>query len=154
MTDPALEIKIQLHTVCLAMLQQSIDTLERAMADAQAAANDETKSSAGDKYETGRAMMQAEKDKYARQLATALANRHLLETINPKERRQQVRAGSLVRTNEGLYYFSAPLGKITLEGKVYFALSMASPLGQALLEKKAGAEVKFQGRRIVVEGVW
>lgn len=154
MTDPALEIKIQLHALCLAQLQQTIDTLERAMADVQAAANDETKSSAGDKYETGRAMMQAEKDKYALQLATALANRHLLEAIKPEERRQQVEAGSLVSTNEGRYYFSAPLGKITLEGKVYFALSLAAPLGQVLLGKKAGAEVRFQGRRIVVEGVW
>lgn len=154
MTDPALEIKIQLHTVCLAMLQQSIDTLERAMADAQAAANEETKSSVGDKYETGRAMMQAEKDKYARQLATTLASLRLLETINPQEGHQRVEAGSLVRTNEGLYYFSAPLGKVALDGEMFFALSLASPLGQALLGKQAGEEVLFQARKVVVVELW
>ena len=59
MIDPNFKIKPHLHARCLMQLQLSIDTLERAMADVQAAANEETKSSAWDKYETGRAVMQA-----------------------------------------------------------------------------------------------
>lgn len=148
------DLKIRLHACCLEQLKQSIDSLERAMADAQAAANEETRSSAGDKYETGRAMMQAEKDKYARQLAAAMANRRLLETLQPEQARRRVEAGSLVRTNEGMYFFSAPLGKVEMDGKIFFALSMSSPLGQALLGKQAGEKVKFQGREVAVEVVW
>ena len=42
-------------------LQQKLARLEDMMKNAQAEANKETKSSAGDKYETGRSMMQLEK---------------------------------------------------------------------------------------------
>ncbi|WP_258539158.1 hypothetical protein [Chitinophaga oryzae] len=47
---------------------QRIAVTQRAMDEAQAAANQESKSSVGDKYETARAMSHMEKDMHARQL--------------------------------------------------------------------------------------
>ena len=45
------------------MLEQKIKIAEESISCIQEARNNETKSSAGDKYETSRAMMQAELDK-------------------------------------------------------------------------------------------
>ena len=59
--------------------------------------------------------------------------------------------GSLVTTNEGVYYFSVSLGKVLLDGQLFFALSMASPIGKALAGRKAGDEVLFMGRKIRIE---
>lgn len=56
-------MKEQICESILRMLEQKIKTVQQSIASIQEARNNETKSSAGDKYETGRAMMQAELDK-------------------------------------------------------------------------------------------
>jgi sortase (surface protein transpeptidase) len=56
-------LKTRLHSLCVSYVGQRIETAQRAIAIAQASANEETKSSAGDKYETGRAMAQLEIEK-------------------------------------------------------------------------------------------
>ena len=52
------------------------------MVNAQEAANEEGKSSVGDKYETGRAMMQIERDKAAQQLDEALKLKNIIDQIS------------------------------------------------------------------------
>lgn len=143
-------MKKELHQACLAELQTRIDRIRLAVEEIQAAANEETKSSAGDKYETGRAMMQQEKDKMAHQLAVNISWKNQLALLNPSEAKEEVAIGSLVITQEGKYYLSIPLGKLKLAGQVYFAISLASPIGKALLNKKAGDKIVFQGRKISI----
>ena len=63
----ALDLKKGLYTEVSRLLTEKIRVAETAMQAAQASANEETKSSAGDKYETGRAMAQNDRDMYARQ---------------------------------------------------------------------------------------
>ena len=55
--------KKEIQSLCVHRLQQQLCRLEEMMNHAQEEANKETKSSAGDKYETGRSMMQLEKEK-------------------------------------------------------------------------------------------
>lgn len=143
-------MKKELHQVCLAELQTRIDRIRLAVEEIQAAANEETKSSAGDKFETGRAMMQQEKDKMAHQLAINVSWKNQLNLLNPAETKEVVAIGSLVITQEGKYYLSIPLGKLKLTGQTYFAISLASPIGKALLNKKAGDEIVFQQRKISI----
>lgn len=149
-----LDFKISLHQACLQRVQQAIALALKAMEDAQNAANQETKSSVGDKYETGRAMMQLEKEKYAQQLVQAQDLYQQLERLNPQQQSTQIQLGSLIRSNEGLYYLSVSLGKLIHEGKTVFVLSAISPLGQVLLGKKAGEKIVFQGRNISILELW
>ena len=142
--------KIALHQACLERIDQRIALANQAMEDIQNSANQETKSSAGDKYETGRAMMQQEKDKQATQLAQALELRQQLEHIDPAQSFEEIRAGSLMMTNEGYYYLTVSLGKIILEQKTVYVLSAASPLGQALLRRRVGDKIQFQQRTIQI----
>lgn len=143
-------MKKELHQACLAELQTRIDRIRLAVEEIQAAANEETKSSAGDKFETGRAMMQQEKDKMAHQLAINVSWKNQLNLLNPAETKEVVAIGSLVITKEGKYYLSIPLGKLKLAGQTYFAISLASPIGKALLNKKAGDEIVFQQRKVSI----
>ena len=142
--------KIALHQACLERIDQRIALANQAMEDIQNSANQETKSSAGDKYETGRAMMQQEKDKQAIQLAQALELRQQLEHIDPAQSFEEIRAGSLMMTNEGYYYLTVSLGKIILEQKTVYVLSAAAPLGQALLRRRVGDKIQFQQRTIQI----
>ena len=143
-------IKTKLYEHCLAQAAQSIVTARAALEAAQEAGNTETKSSAGDKYETGRAMMQAEQERHKAQLLKAIELKNRLAQIRPDHSSETAGPGSLVITNHGKFYLSAGLGKVKLEGAVYFAVSPESPLGHALKGRKKGEQFIFQGRNYAV----
>jgi transcription elongation GreA/GreB family factor len=147
-------VKISLHQTCLSLLNEKITTLKRNIKDAQQAASEDTKSSAGDKFETSREMIKQEIDKQVDLLSKTEKMEMLLKQIKPGAKLDQVAFGSLVKTNEGMYFFSVSLGKVMVEGKPYFVISLASPIGKALLEKRVGDKLEFMGREILVEGIW
>ena len=62
------DLKKKLYDLCIAYVQGRMDEAKLAIDEAQKASNDDTKSSAGDKYETGREMMQQETDRNMAQL--------------------------------------------------------------------------------------
>ena len=64
-------IKEELFKHCLNYVEECINTAQLAIEDARSSANDDTKSSAGDKFETGREMMQQEIDRNRKQLEEA-----------------------------------------------------------------------------------
>lgn len=113
------------------------------MEAAQEAANSEEKSSAGDKYETGRAMAQLERDRHAQLLAEALKLNQDLDRLNIDKPYATVQPGSLVITNRGAFFISISAGKLTLNGTDYFAVSPASPIAVMLAGRKVGDVVTF-----------
>ncbi len=147
------EIKLQLYARCLAFVNQRIETARNAMEAAQEAANSETKSSAGDKYETGRAMAQRERDMSAAQLAEALKLKKDLEQINVEAIYESAQRGSLVMTDQGNFFISISAGKLIIENTDYFAVSPASPVGAGLNHHKVGEEVSFNNRKYRIKAV-
>ena len=126
-------IKISLHKECIDRLSERIKGIRDALTDAQQAANQETKSSAGDKHETGRAMMQLETEKLGVQLQEVRLEQEKLQRIRADRRCQTVEPGALVITDKLRLYFAISAGKIILESGEYFALSTQTPLGKAAL---------------------
>lgn len=146
-------IKPKLYARCLAYVQERILTATEAMQAAQESANSESKSSAGDKYETGRAMAQLERDRHAQLLADAKRMLADLEKINPGITTSVVVPGSLVRTSRGTFFLAISAGKLTLDGADYFAVSVASPIGALLLGKRVGEVVMFNKMGYEVVGL-
>ena len=146
--------KVRLHQICIEQLEKKIASLERTIRDTQKAAQAEPKSSAGDKFETTREMMKQEMDKNGVQLSQAREMFSHLQQLDPHVKQDRVSYGSLVITNEGNYYFCVSMGKIPMGDQPHFALSMASPIGKALRNRKAGEEVAFMGRKIRIEKVF
>jgi transcription elongation GreA/GreB family factor len=146
-------IKEQLYTKLLLIAQQRVSDLELIIKEAQHAANNETKSSAGDKHETGRAMAQLETEKLTNQLGEALKLTELLHRINPKERHQLIGLGTLVITNNGNFFISASLGKIEYEEQIYFAISAVSPIGKILATKKEKETFSFNNRTYTISSI-
>ncbi|CCH55665.1 hypothetical protein BN8_04943 [Fibrisoma limi BUZ 3] len=139
----AYTVKLRLFAQCQTYVEQRIETAQKAMEAAQESANSESKSSAGDKYETGRAMAQIERDRHAQQLAEALKVKKELEQLSVEKPVTTVQPGSLVTTSRGAFFLSISAGKITLDGVDYFAISPASPIGSKLLGKAPGDELTF-----------
>lgn len=147
------DLKPQLHAACLAFVEQRIHTCQAAIDAAQESANSETKSSAGDKYETGRAMAQNERDRNAVQLHEARQLLGELQRIDPLRACDAVRPGALVSTSLGRFYVSISAGKLTVDGQDYFAVSAAAPVAQALSGRRAGESATFNGKTIRIEAV-
>lgn len=147
------DIKETLYRLCLNFMEQRIQTAEVALQQAREASNDDTKSSAGDKYETSREMMQQDIDRNKRLLMDAQENLRLLKVIEVNHDSEIVKHGSLVYTNNGAFYISVSAGQLTVDGKAIFAISPSSPIGKLLLDKKKGDAFSFNDRKFVVEAV-
>lgn len=135
------------------LIDSKIESLSQAIEAAKEARNNETKSSVGDKYETGRAMVQMELEKHQAQRAQALQLKTTLTRIDIQKSHAQVRPGSFVSTNQGNYFLAIPFGKIEADGETVICLSMASPLGKMLAGKSEGARFSFQGKELVIQSI-
>lgn len=145
-----LAVKKSLYELCEQYVDKKISQAQKGIDDAQKSANSETKSSAGDKYETGRAMMHLEKEKYARQLSESIQLKGALSGINFSKRYEIVQSGALVQTSNGFFFMSISAGKLQLNGQIYFAMSIASPIAQVLKGMKEGETIPFRGRDITI----
>ena len=139
--------KIRLYKMCLAKIEKSIQAAQEALDAAIAAGNEETKSSVGDKYETGRAMAQMEQDKNRSILSKAIILKNKLLQLNPEKNYDKIEVGALVITDGGSYYISTSIGKIILNEKVYYAISAEAPLAKVLLGKIKNDTVIFQNKK-------
>lgn len=147
------ETKRQLHEACVADVEKRIGTLRDILRGIDESRTSETKSSVGDKYETGRSMLHQEEAKSHRQLAQALQLRQELERIDPARPSSRVEPGSLVVTSRGVYYVAIGLGKWKLNQQLYYCISVQSPIGEKLLRKQAGEAIEFNGTVIRIEAV-
>ena len=144
------DLKLKLYKRCLEIIDSRISTCREAIRQAQEAANEETKSSAGDKYETGRAMMQLDIEKNSTQLNEALKQKAVLDRIAPQQIHEAVRPGSLVFTDQGNFFIAISVGMLELEGVQYAVVSENSPIGSVLLGLKAGAQFTFGNKRYTI----
>ncbi|AZI67527.1 hypothetical protein EIB71_07560 [Kaistella daneshvariae] len=135
-----------------AKLSEKIENLERLIADTRAA-NNETKSSMGDKYETSREMVQQEINNLQIQLNENLKARNSLQIINVNPH-QNVGLGSLVETDKGLFYIAVSLGEISFQKQKIFLISPESPLAKALSGNKTGDTISLNGNVQIIKNIW
>lgn len=150
---PDIAIKRQLLNQCKAYVDLRIITAKQSMDYAQQAANEEGKSSAGDKYETGRAMMQIERDKAAQQLEEALKLKSIVNYINPDIHHHKVMQGSLVITNSKKIFIAIGIGKMDVEGVSYLVVAPTAPIGKALIGLNVNSRITFNKELIVIQEI-
>lgn len=145
--------KPQLLSHLQAQLAEKTSAIQADIASTLSARNTDTKSSAGDKHEVGRAMIQQELDQQEAQLAKLHALQQELARVPMQRIFDHVAFGSLVTTDQGLYFIAIGLGQVDMRGESCFAVSLASPIGQALKGKRFGDVVDFNGRKFLVQGI-
>ncbi len=153
MGEVALSLKLELHQRCLNYIDSCIDNVQQAINEAIQSGNNETKSSAGDKHETGRALLQLEQEKNTKQLIDLLALKEKLIRIDPRHSATTIGVGSIVITTNGNFYIAIAAGKFEIEGKIYFAISPFSPIAVKLLSKASTACIEMNGRQYEIVSV-
>lgn len=137
-------LKQDLFKQCSAYVAQKFATIQKQIHDVQEGLTSETKSSAGDKHETGRAMLQLEREKLGHQLADIEKTKENLHKIDPTSTSKSVVLGSVVFSTEANYYIGISAGVLTVDGQSFFAISPNTPIGLLLMGKKPGDHVYFK----------
>lgn len=148
-----MNLKQELYKECEAFVNKRLKTIEEIISSNRKALQSETKSSAGDKHETGRAMLQLEMEKAGQQLNGIRQMKEALAKIDVSKTSKIAHLGSIVETNGVNYFLSVSIGQITVSRKRYFAISIFSPIGKLLLGKKEKEVVFFNNNKIVVNTI-
>jgi hypothetical protein len=127
-------------------LDQRMQTSLDAMNAAQESANGESKSSAGDKYETSRAMGHLDRDMHARMYQQTREERKLVERIDESIIFKKGALGALISTSMGDFFLSVSIGQVKIDEKPIMIISPQSPIGALLMGKTAGDSFSFRGK--------
>jgi len=149
-----IEFKNKLKEICRSLIQQRMEATKLAMQHAQEAANTEEKSSAGDKYETSRAMSHLEKDMHSKQLAEIVKELGLLHAVGVNKICQVVEPGAFVECAHVSFFIVAGIGKQIVDSKEIYFLSPQAPLAKMLYNKKAGDRFMFNQTEAEIVGVY
>ncbi|WP_449401216.1 hypothetical protein [Chryseobacterium wanjuense] len=131
---------------------EKIRNFENLIAETRTSNND-TKSSMGDKYETGREMLQQEINNLQRQLNEALNQQALIQKIT-SEPSPKVQNGALVKTNKGLFYIAASIGEIVVDNQKIMTVSIESPLVKAMNGLRKGQFFSINNIKQTIEEIW
>lgn len=145
-----MSLKLRLYRQCQNMLKERLVVVRKTISDIQAALESETKSSAGDKHETGRAMLQIEREKAGQQLAEIQKQFDILNKINPKIEQSTIALGSIVYTTKSNYFLGISAGELRAGEDTFFAVSMATPIAKLLLSKSEGETVRFRDEELTI----
>ena len=147
------ELKQQLYILCGEYLANKEEVIKKLMNDAQDAANEDTKSSAGDKYETGREVMQQEVELNRTRLNELNKFKLALDMIKADQKNDTAIPGALVQTSNGSYYIAISVGQLKQNGNTYYSISIESPIGAKMRGLKAGEQFMLNGRNFVIESI-
>ena len=142
--------KSQLYAFCEAYIEDRLSRIQKNIGDVQHSLTAETKSSAGDKHETGRAMLQLEREKLGSQLAEAENQRRLLLRVPVKGSSEKITLGTRIKTSQHEYYLAISAGCCKVGDSEVFCISPGSPIGRLLMGKSKGDTLEFQGNKIKI----
>lgn len=149
-----LETKENLYLQCVHFVDKRFNTIQNTINEIQESLTSETKSSAGDKHETGRAMLQLEREKAGNQLAEIQKIKENLSKINSSNTFKKIGLGSVVYTNKSNYFIAISAGELKVKNEVFYAISPNTPIGQLLIGKTVDDVVIFRDQKFKIEQVF
>lgn len=124
-------------------LKDKKESLQKHIKQLSDDAQNDAKSSAGDKHETALSMMQLEQEKLNQKLKETLQTIEILEKIDFNSVKNIITVGTLVATKDCYFLLGVAYPQAIIDQKAVFFISPQSPLGQVMLFKKAEDEIRF-----------
>lgn len=146
-------LKAALVDHCLSVLMNRAASADKQLQDLKEDLQGESKSSAGDKHETGRAMVQLEMEKLADQRKDLQLKLDQWSKIDFSKEGNRIETGSLVITDSGTFLIAIALGSIEFDNGAVVVLSPQSPLGIKLMGKMPEDQVEVNGRKFTISAV-
>lgn len=149
----SVELKQELLEHCNKQVQNRYSKIKKVIADIEESMLEESKSSSGDKHETGRAMLQIDRENAGRQLQEIEKVVQLMKKIDIKATSDYARLGSLVFTNKFTYFISISIGNVSIDNVDYLCVALNSPVGLLLSGKKKGGNFNLNGITYSIKNV-
>lgn len=124
-------------------LSDKVSTLKQAMDELIADSSNDSKSTAGDKHETARAMMQIELQNLGRNVKVFEDSLQACERIGLQDARKVVSPGSLILLDDQWIFLIGPGVPEIVEGLSISFISTGSPLSKVLMGKVSGEIVEL-----------
>ena len=127
--------KLDVISELLSQLNNKLKFLNQNLESAIISRNSDTKSSAGDKFETSREMAQIE----IRKLETEIlkAQQYIQDLQENK--------ADLIITETEVFLISIPFGKITINSKTIYCISNSAPIAKHLLNTEISTGFNYRG---------
>ena len=149
--------EIQLKTELLEYCQRQVDLrysrIKQTITNIEESLLEESKNSSGDKHETGRAMLQIDRENAGKQLHEVEKVVEILKKIDVKATADYVRLGSLVYTDKFKYFISLSIGTVNIDETDYLCVALNSPVGLLLSGKKKDEEFNLNGNSYKIMNV-
>lgn len=133
----------QVKEAVLAQLQKQITSIKEQIASLTEDAQNDAKSSAGDKHETGLAMMHLEQEKLSAKLRDLVKSETIVLKLPEEKQIDKVTLGSIVKTNKGIFYVSIAIPALKVQNQIVVCISPSAPLMKLLLNKTSEDEITF-----------
>jgi transcription elongation GreA/GreB family factor len=147
------KIKSQLYSLCLDFVDHRFQSIQNTINEIQISLTSETKSSAGDKHETGRAMLQLEREKAGNQLAEIQKVKEALSKIDILKTSKSIGLGSVVYTTQANYFIAISAGELKYSSESFYAISPNTPIGKLLMGKGIGDNVVFRNQKFKINHI-
>lgn len=138
-------LKSELLQHCQKQVDARYSKIKQTIADIEESLLEESKSSSGDKHETGRAMLQIDRENAGKQLQEIEKIIPLLKKIDVNVTSDYARLGSLVYTDKFIYFISLSIGTVSIGKTDYLCVALNSPVGLLISGKKKGDEFSLNG---------
>lgn len=141
--------KIVLDALALAIATK-LNDFNKQLQNIMQSRNEDTKSSAGDKYETGRAMAQIEMEKLQTQLQILQNHAKSFKKFDALKNCEEVANGAVFEASNGKFVMGIPFGKLMVGEALYHCISADSPFGKACMRKKVAESFSFMQQEITI----
>ncbi|MCG2417462.1 3-oxoacyl-ACP synthase [Aequorivita sp. F47161] len=149
----AVELKTELLQHCHKQVDNRYIKIKQTIADIEESLLEESKSSSGDKHETGRAMLQIDRENAGKQLQEIEKLVQLLKKIDVNTTSDYARLGSLVYTDKFTYYLSISIGTASVANTDYLCVALNSPVGLLISGKRKGDEFILNGNEFKIKNL-
>ena len=149
-----MKVREELLRSCHTYVNERILRLEASVRDLEHDLGNETKSSAGDKYETSREMINAEISQLERQLKEFKKLKGILSLPQLQKASTAIQLGSIVITNAANYFVAIPVGEVNIDKEKFYAIGINSPMAQLLNGKQKGDVFTFREKEVKILDVY
>ena len=137
----------------LSRIKERFENLNYLIKSAKESRDNDSKSSVGDKHETFRAKIQTDIDNYYRQLVNLKSQINILKNIDLSIKYPKISQGAFIETNHGYFFISIGFGKLIIENKKIFAISIISPIGMAMKDKLVSQHFYFKDSSYLIHSI-
>lgn len=147
-------LKEELYQQCHDFIEERLLKIKNQIKEINTSLEAETKSSAGDKHETGRAMLQLEREKVGQQLAEVEKLKEALTKIEIQKFSKTAGLGSVILTSGSNYFVSISAGQLEVDSTMFYAISPNTSIALVLSGKRVGDEVIFRDQKFIIKCIF